>query len=62
MSCEGCTNAVNRVLGRLDGVNEKHVSLSDQKVLVDADPSLTLTQVHDAIAKTGKKIFYETVH
>lgn len=62
MSCEGCANAVNRVLGRLDGIQGKEISLSDQKVLVDAAPNLTVSQVHDAIAKTGKKIVYETVH
>lgn len=58
MSCGGCQNAVNRVLSRLDGVKKADVSLENQTALVEADDSLEYQKVHDAIAKTGKKINY----
>lgn len=56
MTCSGCSNAVSRVLGRLDGVKSADVNLETQKVLVDAAPGLTLEKVQETIAKTGKKI------
>lgn len=56
MTCSGCSNAVSRVLGRLDGVKSADVNLGTQKVLVDAAPGLTLEKVQETIAKTGKKI------
>lgn len=58
MSCSGCQNAVNRVLGRLDGVKKADVSLEKQTALVETDDSLDYQKVHDTIAKTGKKINY----
>lgn len=58
MSCEGCSGAVNRALGRVEGINSKDVSLEKQTVIVDATPSLSYQTVHDTIAKTGKKITY----
>lgn len=56
MTCEGCANAVKRALGRLEGVKSVEVNIQDQKVEVDTAPDLTLEQVQQTIAKTGKKI------
>ncbi|GMM52100.1 copper metallochaperone [Starmerella bacillaris] len=56
MTCEGCVNAVNRVLNRLDGVQKVGISLEEQKVEVVTDDSLEYQTVYDTIAKTGKKI------
>jgi len=58
MSCDGCSNAVNRVLTRLDGVNKVEISLENQKVLVDASPEVPYQTIYDKIAKTGKPIHY----
>ena len=56
MTCEGCVNAVNRVLNSLDGVQKVGISLEEQKVEVVTDDSLEYQTVYDTIAKTGKKI------
>lgn len=58
MTCSGCSNAVNRVLTRLQGVKNVDISLEEQKVSVTADDSVDYQTVHDTIAKTGKKINY----
>lgn len=56
MSCSGCSNAVNRVLTKLDGVNDIKISLDDQTVDVTTTESLDYDTVYNTIAKTGKKI------
>lgn len=56
MSCSGCSNAINRVLNRLQGVTKVDISLEEQKVLVETDDSVDYQTVYDTIAKTGKKI------
>lgn len=57
MSCSGCSGAVDRALGRLDGVENKEVSLEKQTVFVQSE-NLSLQEVEATIAKTGKKITY----
>ncbi len=39
MSCSFCVGTIRRALGRLDGVQEVHVSLAHEEVLVEYDPS-----------------------
>lgn len=56
MSCSGCSNAVLKALGRLQGVTKSDVDLKTQTVNVFTDESLGLGAVEAAIAKTGKKI------
>lgn len=56
MSCGGCSGAVNRVLGKLEGVDSYNVSLEDQSATVTAKDSLSYQTVYDTIAKTNKKI------
>ncbi|MQK22661.1 heavy-metal-associated domain-containing protein, partial [Escherichia coli] len=34
MSCQGCVGAVNRVLGKLEGVESFDIDLKEQKVTV----------------------------
>lgn len=57
MSCSGCSGAVERALGRLNGVDSREVSLEKQTVTVESS-SLSLQDVEASIAKTGKKITY----
>jgi len=56
MSCGGCSGAVNRVLGKLEGVKSYEVSLDTQTATVVAEPSLEYDTVLKTIAKTGKKV------
>ncbi|KAK0099368.1 Cytosolic copper metallochaperone [Cadophora gregata] len=56
MSCGGCSGAVNRVLGKLEGVKSYDVSLDTQTATVVTEPSLSYDKVLATIAKTGKKV------
>ncbi|RYP67462.1 hypothetical protein DL769_005750 [Monosporascus sp. CRB-8-3] len=56
MSCGGCSGAINRVLGKLEGVKSYDVSLEKQEALVVAEPSLEYETVLRTIKKTGKKV------
>ncbi|ODV80113.1 uncharacterized protein CANTADRAFT_50631 [Suhomyces tanzawaensis NRRL Y-17324] len=56
MTCSGCSNAVNRVLTRLDGVSNVDISLEKQTVDVTTGDSLDYDTVYNTIAKTGKKV------
>ncbi|RYC61155.1 hypothetical protein CHU98_g5051 [Xylaria longipes] len=56
MSCGGCSGAINRVLGKLDGVQSYDVSLEKQEAVVVASPGLDYETVLKTIKKTGKKV------
>ncbi|QHO53251.1 Copper transport protein CCH [Arachis hypogaea] len=53
MSCQGCVGAVNRVLGKMEGVESFDINLKEQKVTVkgNVEPEAVL----QTVAKTGKK-------
>jgi len=54
MMCSGCSGAVERVLGKMEGVNSFDVNLETQKVTVVGD--VTQEEVIEKIAKTGKAV------
>lgn len=54
MSCSGCSNAVNRVLTKLDDKAKIDISLEKQAVDVVTDKDYET--VYNTIAKTGKKV------
>lgn len=56
MSCSGCSRAVEKALGRLEGVTKSEVDLTAQTVDVITDESLSYDTVLAAISKTGKKV------
>lgn len=58
MTCEGCSGAVQRVLGKLQGqgVNKVDVDLKDQRVYVDS--SLTSEELLGVLKKAGKTCSY----
>ncbi|KAI1427493.1 iron copper transporter [Xylaria sp. FL1777] len=56
MSCGGCSGAINRVLGKLDGVQSYDVSLEKQEAVIVASPGLDYETVLKTIKKTGKKV------
>ncbi|KAH3671055.1 hypothetical protein OGAPHI_000766 [Ogataea philodendri] len=59
MACSGCSNAVNRVLTKLPGVQNVDISLEKQTVDVTSD--LDYDTVLQAISKTGKKVNSGTI-
>jgi len=56
MPCGGCSGAVTRVLGKLEGVKKFDVSLDTQEAVVVADEGLDYETVLKTIKKTGKKV------
>ncbi|SCU96769.1 LADA_0H02652g1_1 [Lachancea dasiensis] len=55
MTCEGCSNAIKRVLTRLEpDVSEINISL--EKQTVDVKSVLPFETVLDKIKKTGKEV------
>ncbi|KAF7264908.1 hypothetical protein GWI33_021933 [Rhynchophorus ferrugineus] len=59
MTCEGCSGAVERVLGKhKDKIENVDISLADQKVKVKTN--LPATEVLELIKKTGKDVQYVT--
>ncbi|KAF7264913.1 hypothetical protein GWI33_021929 [Rhynchophorus ferrugineus] len=57
MTCEGCSGAVERVLGKhKDKIENVDISLADQKVKVKT--ILPATEVLELIKKTGKDVQY----
>lgn len=54
MTCVTCEWAVQKALGKLEGVVEAQASASEQRVLVRYEPgSVTLEQMIEAVDKTG---------
>ncbi|KAF2745587.1 putative iron/copper transporter Atx1 [Sporormia fimetaria CBS 119925] len=56
MSCGGCSGAINRVLGKLEGVKSYNVDLDSQTAEIVAEDSLSYETVLEKIKKTGKKV------
>ncbi|KAB0799374.1 hypothetical protein PPYR_07254 [Photinus pyralis] len=58
MTCEGCSGAVQRVLGKLEGkgVSKIDIDLKGQNVKVTS--TLAADDILDIIKKTGKKVEY----
>lgn len=52
----GCSNAVNRVLTKLEGVKNIDISLENQTVKVKTADSLSYDKVLETIKKTGKAV------
>lgn len=56
MACSGCSNAIDRVLKRTDGVKDIDISLKEQTVDVTTDNGLSYDKVLETISKTGRKV------
>lgn len=53
MTCEGCSNAAKRVLGKLgDAVQDLNIDLENKKVFVTT--TLSSEEILEALKKTGK--------
>ncbi|KAL3520867.1 hypothetical protein ACH5RR_019016 [Cinchona calisaya] len=53
MTCQGCVGAVNRVLGKMEGVESFDIDLKEQKVTVKGN--VKPEAVLQTVSKTGKK-------
>lgn len=53
MRCEGCANAVDAALGRVDGVRRVDVSLDDGRAEVVGDEELAAADLVAAVAEAG---------
>ena len=51
---QGCSSAVQRVLGKMPGIQGVDIDMAAQKVVVRADDGVDPQAVKDAVAKTGK--------
>ncbi|NWI64930.1 ATOX1 protein, partial [Todus mexicanus] len=55
MTCEGCSNAVTRVLQRLEGVHFE-IDLPNKKVCIDSKHNIDT--LLETLKKTGKNVSY----
>ncbi|KAJ1524189.1 hypothetical protein ONE63_010712 [Megalurothrips usitatus] len=58
MTCEGCSGAVERVLGKLKGQGVDSVSIDLPGQLVTVTSTLSSDQLLEALKKTGKAVSY----
>lgn len=58
MTCDGCSGAVRKVMGKLEGkgVNKVEIDMEKQRVYVDS--SLSTEDLLESLNKTGKKVSY----
>ena len=56
MTCASCVKAVERAIGKLEGINEVSVNLATEKAKVVYDTSkVRISQIKDTVAKAGYK-------
>jgi len=51
MTCEGCANAIKRILGKMEGVAEVQTSVENKSVVVKADPSVSKQMMLEKLQK-----------
>eukprot|EP01135_Chromosphaera_perkinsii_P010002 Nk52_evm37s1992 gene=Nk52_evmTU37s1992 len=56
MTCSGCSNAVNRVLGKLDGIDKVDIDLEKKTVRIEG--SVPKDRLEEQLKKTGKEVTY----
>lgn len=48
MTCEGCSNAIQKIFSRMDNIDDVQISIEDKKVVVkgtELDPDMMLTKL-----------------
>lgn len=56
MTCASCVKAVERAIGKLEGINEVSVNLATEKAKIVYDTSkVRISQIKDAVVKAGYK-------
>lgn len=62
MTCAACARAVERSVGKLEGISTANVNLATEKLTVDFDDSkVGIEDIKSAVEKAGYKAFTETV-
>lgn len=60
MTCEGCSNAITRILKKVEGIKEVNCSIPEQEVTVYAteqvDPSQVLQKLTTWAEASGKQV------
>ncbi|KAL8748379.1 MAG: hypothetical protein Q9184_007348 [Pyrenodesmia sp. 2 TL-2023] len=56
MTCGGCSGAVNRVLGKMEGIQKYEADHNTKMVDVYADEGVAYEAVLEKIKKTGKAV------
>ena len=63
MTCASCARAVERNVGKLDGVQAANVNLATEKLFIEFDDTITnLDQIKAAVEKAGYQAKEETDH
>ena len=54
MTCASCVNAVQKAIGKLDGIREVNGNLATEKARVVYDPSkVRISEIKDAVSRAG---------
>jgi P-type Cu+ transporter len=60
MSCAACSTRIERVLNKMEGIQQANVNLATEKAVVEFDDSLVNTErIEEAIRKLGYEIIKE---
>ncbi|XP_018374299.1 PREDICTED: copper transport protein ATOX1 [Trachymyrmex cornetzi] len=60
MTCEGCSTAVQNVLGKKAGINDIKIDLPEKKVFVTT--ALNSNEILETLKKTGKTCQFLQTH
>ncbi|KYM83073.1 Copper transport protein ATOX1, partial [Atta colombica] len=60
MTCEGCSTAVQNVLGKKAGIDDIKIDLSEKKVFVTT--ALNSNEILETLKKTGKTCQFLQTH
>ena len=56
MTCEGCANAIKRILNKVDGVTDVVTDVSAKTVVVTADDSASKEEMNEKLMKWSNLI------
>ncbi len=56
MHCASCASNIERSLKKVEGVKEVSVSLMTKKGIVEAEDSVSNSEIEKAVARTGYKL------
>ena len=60
MTCSACSNRVERVVGKLDGVQKSTVNFATEKLTVDMDETIVGEEkIKEVVEKAGYKLIDE---
>jgi Cu+-exporting ATPase len=62
MTCAACAQRIERVVGKLSGVQQASVNLASEKLFVEYDDSVSLDAIKEAVTKIGYEVVEKTDH